>query len=97
MFENEFTWFLYNVVIYDGVDSKVLKVVLKTEFCEEGGYEFKDIEYLKSFVHAYFEEAEVCKVDQLYELSLDNILAFREVPKFAEVYDYFITMYFPCR
>lgn len=94
MFENKFTWYLCNVVIYDGVESKIKKMVVKINF--DNGFN-EELEYVTSFIKAYENEAEMLKIDLLYEVSLDNIIAFREVPSLAEAYDDFITMYFPCR
>ena len=81
---------LANVVWYDGVDSFVSKFILETE----GGQvttkaRNKVVEYLRG-------NGELLKLDVLYKLSLDNIVAFKDSndEELQVAYARFDTMYF---
>lgn len=90
MFENKFTWFLYNVVTYDGIDARVRKIILREDFEDN-----LDEEYVSDYIKAYTDEEKVLEVDRLYELSFDNIVAFNGMVEMQETFDIFIKMYFP--
>lgn len=86
---------LVNVVWYDGCDAYVSKFIVQCE-----GFEVTEdsIKRIKQYLDG---NGEVLKVDYLYDLTLDNIIAMGEIEpqteddaeKFASV-DRFRTMYF---
>lgn len=92
MFENKFTWYLYNVVTYDGVEARVHKIILREDFEND-----IDEQYVSDYIKAYTYEEKVIKIDRLYELSFDNIVAFNGMIEWQETFDIFIQMYFPYR
>lgn len=62
--------YMYNVVMYDGVNSWVSYFVLRKKTCK------KDIErYLAEY------DAKAVYLDELYEVSLENILSFKDIDK----------------
>lgn len=73
--------YLYNVVIYDGVNSWVSKIVIRKRTCK------KDIEkYLEPY------GAKAVYLDELYEVSLEDIAAFKNTDK-EVIYEHFNNMY----
>ena len=75
---------LYNVVMYDGVISWVKKFVLKEKSAK------KDItKYLND------TDIEAVKLDKLYPITLDNVIAYKTSNDASEVdiFDRFIMMY----
>ena len=61
-------WYMYNVVCYDGVDAYVVKFIAHTDS------ELCDIDVRKHF--SQYSDTEVVKVDGLYPLTIENIIAF---------------------
>lgn len=76
--------YVYNVVMYDGVDSWVSKFVLKEKTAK------KDIEkYLSN------TDCKAVMLDKLYSVTLENVIAFKihgDVSQ-LEIFDRFLKMY----
>lgn len=75
---------LYNVVMYDGVSSWVKKFVLKEKSAK------KDI-------NKYLEDTDIeaVKLDKLYPISLENLIAYKisgDAPE-VDIFNRYILMY----
>ena len=83
-------WWMCNVVWYDGCDAFVSKVILK---CELGGITEESEELLGQELNG---NGELLKVDKLYPVDLDNIIALKDSDKDSDVtiYNRFKDMWF---
>lgn len=84
-------WYMCNVVWYDGSDAYVSKFVLKvTEECVTEESEGLVGQYLNG-------NGEVLKIDPLYSVDFDNIVAlkdYKEQPELQTAYERFKNMWF---
>ena len=62
-------WYLYNFVFYDGVDAFVSKFIVP---------ENTSLENARELISKMGYDAELLKVDKLYSLTFDNIVAMRD-------------------
>lgn len=83
-------FYLTNVVFYDGVEAYVAKFILRGS-----NYEIseKSMEMLENYLSG---NGEILKVDVLFDVSLENILAFNEHgdKEQKSAYDRWAKMYF---
>jgi hypothetical protein len=76
--------YLYNVVLYDGVNSWVNKFVLKGKSAK------KDIDnYLKN------TDAEAVKLDKLFSVTLENVISYKTEgdAEHISIFERFLKMY----
>lgn len=79
---------MYNVVWYDGVDAFVTKFILP----DSEKVALKD---LQNFWTLSGYDGDILKIDKLYGVSLENIIALRNGnDKDIRTYEYFEQMYF---
>ena len=78
---------LCNVVVYDGVDSWVVKFVLKEKTAK------RDI-----FKYYEYSDARVVKIDNLYPFTLEELIAYKisDDPSQVDIFNRFIKMYNEC-
>lgn len=78
---------LCNVVVYDGVDSWVVKFVLKEKTAK------RDI--LKYYEYS---DAQVLKIDNLYPFTLEELIAYKisDDPAQVDIFNRFIKIYNEC-
>ena len=99
------TWWMTNVVYYDGSDAYVSKFVLKTttELNEDGVECPKVTEESEGLLGQYLNgNGEILKVDLLYPVDLDNIIALKDwddapqetINEMKAAYDRFKEMWF---
>jgi len=83
-------WWMCNVVWYDGCDAFVSKFILE---CELGGITEKSEGLLGQELNG---NGELLKVDKLYPVDLDNIIALKNSDKDSDVviYNRFKNMWF---
>lgn len=82
-------WYLVNVVWYDGTDAYVTKFVLPVND------EYKLETSTKNKVKKYLDgNGEVLTFDILYNVGLDNIVAYAEDNETQVIYNRFKEMYF---
>lgn len=62
-------WYLYNFVFYDGVDAFVSKFIAPENL---------ELDSARKLISKMGYDGELLKVDSLYPLSFDNIVAMRE-------------------
>lgn len=91
-------FYLCKVVWYDGCEAYVGKFILETEEqYDEGECNPVVTERAKAKLNNYMVGCEVLKIDTLYAVSLDNIIAFSKLENSAEehaAYKRFNDMYF---
>lgn len=80
---NKNTWYVVNVVWYDGVGAYVSKFILQIERVLRDGYvHLEPTSESKHRLEDYLTgNGEVLKYDALYEVDLDNIVAFKNYEK----------------
>lgn len=83
-------YFMYNVVIYDGVDAYVSKFVLETD-------ETQAINVLKEYWSSNGYDGEILKIDRLYPLELRNIILLENSEEYKNTFERFEEMYFTGR
>lgn len=76
---------LFNTVWYDGQDSWVAKFVLPADTTMKS-------DCIKTMDGWY--DGEILKLDKLYEVTLDNIVAFKNNQETENLYDRFNEMFF---
>ena len=84
-------WWMCNVVWYDGTDAFVSKFVLK---CTVDGVTEESEGLVGQMISG---NGEVLKIDRLYPVELENIIALKdytEQPELQRAYDRFKEMYF---
>ena len=85
------TWWVCNVVLYDGCDAFVNKFVLQ---CDENGVTQES----EGLVGQYLDgNGEILKIDRLYLVTLENIIAlkdYKEQPELQAAYERFKEFYF---
>ena len=83
-------WWMCNVVWYDGCDAFVSKFILK---CDLGGITEESEGLLRQELNG---NGELLKVDKLYPVDFDNIVALKdtEQPELQEAYNRFKDMWF---
>ena len=87
---NNRSWWLTNVVWYDGIDAFVSKFILQ---CDEEGVTQESEGLVGQYLNG---NGELLKIDRLYPVDLDNIVAFKDADE-AELktaYDRFKQFYF---
>lgn len=62
-------WYLYNFVFYDGVDAFVSKFIVP---------ENTSLENARELISKMGYDGELLKIDRLYPLTFDNIVAMRD-------------------
>ena len=85
------SWWLCNVVMYDGTDAFICKFVLK---CDENGVTKESAGLVGQYLNG---NGEILKIDKLYPVTLDNIIAmkdYEEQPELQAAYDRFVKFYF---
>ena len=78
---------LVNVVFYDGQDAFVSKFVLATK---DGELTMASRKRVKEYMAG---NGEILKIDPQYAVTIDNIMAYKENPDMAHVFDRWVKMY----
>lgn len=87
-------WYLMNVIWYDGYDAFVSKFIGKIHNFEGEVYATKEtIKHIEKYLEG---NGEVLKIDPLYSLNFDNIIALKDSDDKEQVtaYNRFVEIYF---
>ena len=88
-------WYLANVIWYDGCDAFVSKFVVQVDTVDgERGVTDESKAKLDAYLHG---NGEILKIDLLYDVNFDNILAMKdhtEVPEYQAAFERFKNMWF---
>ena len=85
------SWWVCNVVLYDGTGAFIYKFVLK---CDENGVTKESEGLVGQYLHG---NGEILKIDKLYSVNFDNIMAlkdYEEQPELQAAYERFKEMWF---
>lgn len=89
------TWYVVNAVWYDGCEAFVSKFIVQVDIVDS---ELGITEESKQKLMAYLNgNGELLKVDMLYPVDLDNILAMRDnsdSPEYQAAFERFKNMWF---